>query len=47
MADVTSDSHPTEYDRPPDYNRPVGGIVRVMERVFKLGMKQSDANKES
>lgn len=47
MADVPADSHPEEYDRPPIYERPVGGIVRVMERVFRLGMTQRDANKES
>jgi hypothetical protein len=47
MAEITADSHPTEYDRPQDYKRPVGGIVRVMERVFNQGMTQPEANKES
>ena len=37
----------TEYQRPPQYGRPVGGLVRVMERVLKIGMTQPDANKES
>lgn len=46
MAEITPDSAPTEYDRPEDYARPVGGIVRVMDRLFRLGMTQTQANKE-
>lgn len=36
---------PTEYERPPVYERPLGGIVRVMERLLKLGRTQADAIK--
>jgi hypothetical protein len=36
---------PTEYDRPPVYQRPLGGIVRVMERLLNLGMTQAEAIK--
>lgn len=43
MADVIP--HPTEYARPPVYERPLGGIVRVMDRLLKLGMTQTDAIK--
>jgi hypothetical protein len=38
---------PREYERAPLYQRPLSGLVRIMERVFKLGMTQTDANKES
>lgn len=38
---------PEEYDRPPVYQRPVGGIVRVMDRMLKQGMTQQDSLKES
>ena len=37
--------HPTEYARPPVYQRPLGGIARVMDRVLKQGMTQADAIK--
>lgn len=43
MADTTL--APTEYDRPPVYGRPVGGIVRLLDRIFRLGMTQADAIK--
>lgn len=36
---------PTEYERTPVYSRPLGGIVRVMERLLKFGMTQTDAIK--
>lgn len=39
--------HPTEYNRPPVYGRPTGGIVRVMDRLLKGRMTQADALKES
>lgn len=47
MAEVPTIPRPEEYNRPPDYTRPVGGIVRVMERIFKLGMTQAQASKET
>jgi hypothetical protein len=37
--------HPEEYNRPPVYERPLGGIVRVMDRLIKQGMTQADAIK--
>ena len=40
---VTSESYPNEYDRPPVYRRPYGGIVAVMEKVFKLGQTPEQA----
>lgn len=40
---VTSDSFPNEYDRPPVYRRPYGGIVKVMEKVFQDGQTQDKA----
>ena len=40
---ITAESYPTEYDRPPVYARPYGGIVKVLENVFKQGMTQADA----
>lgn len=46
MADPITDA-PTEYERSPVYDRPLGGIVRVMERIFKLGMTQANAHKET
>jgi hypothetical protein len=47
MADAPTVDHPTEYDRTPLYERPLSGIVRVMERLLKSGMAQRDAVKES
>lgn len=43
MAEIAAESYPTEYDRPPVYDRPYGGIVKVMENVFKWGMTQAEA----
>ena len=43
MADEIA--HPEEYSRPPVYRRPLGGIVRVMDRLLKQGMTQADAIK--
>ena len=34
-----------EYTRPPAYGRPLGGIVRVMDRLIRQGMTQTDALK--
>lgn len=44
MAEPTTEA-PQEYDRTPVYDRPVGGIVRVMDRLL-TGKTQQDAIKE-
>ena len=43
MAETTE--APTEYERTPDYSRPLGGIVRVMDRLLKWGWTQAQAIK--
>jgi hypothetical protein len=35
-----------EYERTPLYERPTGGIVRVMDRLLNQSLTQRDANKE-
>ena len=45
MADDARDFSPAEYSREPNYSRPIGGIVRVMDRLFRLGMTQAEAIK--
>lgn len=45
MADpVTEGSQ--EYERTPLYERPTGGLVRMMERLLTQKLTQRDANKE-
>lgn len=44
MAEIiTADSYPEEYSRPPVYLRPYGGIVRMLEKVFKDGKTFTEA----
>ena len=45
MADPVTEGT-QEYERPPLYERPVGGIVRVMDRLINQGLTQTNANKE-
>ena len=35
-----------EYERTPLYERPTGGLVRVMDRLLNQGQTQTNANKE-
>lgn len=44
MADLTADSHPNEYSRPPVYGRPPGGMPELLERVL-AGQTQAEAIK--
>lgn len=48
MAELTADSHPEEYGRPPIYGRPRStryhGMPEVTEQVLN-GMTQADAMK--
>ena len=36
----------TEYERAPLYERPTGGLVRIMDRLLNQGLTQTNANKE-
>lgn len=47
MAEITRESFPAEYERPPVYQRPYGGIVKVMERQLKDGETQTTAYQEA
>lgn len=45
MADDPRDLSPGEYDRPPVYLRPYGGIVRVYDRLLNQGLTQREAHR--
>jgi len=45
MADQPTEGT-REYERTPLYERPTGGIVRVLDRLINQGQTQLNANKE-
>jgi hypothetical protein len=45
MADTVTEGT-REYERTPLYERPTGGLVRVMDRQLNQRLTQQNANKE-